>query len=320
MDDSLAIDVNPVFATTHVVHQTVLTVESLHSAAASLTEKERKPFMVPEHDHICPPMGQAVGAKVVRLDDGHHALVGQYDIFSPPTEVELPSGEIGYQQQSAEHKFPLTVGEFETPETFSVSADSTNFGGVEKIEAFFSELKESAPDQFDTQVFGRRSAIPDPEIVFALGLKASAAWVGFRVAKVAADALEPELKNFFAVLIKTVKDTAVNAIPKHRPVTYVLRVHGRPNLELIARTRNADAVISAMTDGDLSSLQPKIDVLRKRFDAEMVQFKLADDGEWVFNYLVTPKGKVVGTKEAYDHRAFVLKEMSMKRKRKSQDA
>jgi hypothetical protein len=320
MDDSLEIDVNPIFATTHLVHQTVFTVESLYDAAASLTGKARKPFMIPEHDHLCPPMGQTIGATVVQLDDGHHALVGQYDIFPPPSEVELPFGGIGYQQQSAEHRFPLTVGEFETPATFTVSADATNFGGVEGIQTFFSELKGSTAQEFDTQMIGRRSVIPDPEIVFSLGLKASVAWLGVRVAKAAADAIEPELQNFFSVLIKSVKESVVNAIPKYRPVTFVLRVHGKPNLELIARTRDADAVITAMANEDLSSLQPKIEALRKRFDAEMVQFKLTTDGEWTFNYLVTREGLVVGTKEAYDHRAFVLKEMKMKRNGKLKDA
>lgn len=316
MDNSLDIDLNPVFATTHVVRQTVLTVESLHSAAACVNERDRKPVMFAEHDHLCPPMGQTVACKVVPLKDGHHALIGEYDIFPPPTEIDLPSGEIGYQQQSAKHPHPLTIGKFHHPDNYCIGIDPTNVGGAQELENLFAQLKQSDNDSFQTQPIERRSAIPDPEIIFTLGLKASAAWFGLRIAKAAADAIESELKNFFQVLIQAVKNMAANAIPKNRPITYILQVHGKPNLEFVARTRDADAVISAMADRDMSDLRPKIDSLLKRFKAEMVQFKLRDDGTWAFNYLATRDGKVIGSREAFDHRAVVLKDMALQRKRK----
>jgi hypothetical protein len=177
-------------------------------------------------------MGQTVAYKVVPLEDGHYALVGEYDIFPPPTEIELPSGEIGYQQQSAGHRHPLTIGEFHHPDSFSIGIDPTNVGGIQKLEDFFARLKGLDSEEFETQPIERRSLIPDPEVMFTLGLKASAAWFGLRVAKVAADAIEPELKNFFQVLV-------------HDPIQQRERVTGfvnGDNAELFVAEVNFDIV------------------------------------------------------------------------------
>ncbi len=309
MDDPSGFGINPVIATTHSVRKSGLTVEALQSMAASVNEQDRKPVILVEHDHLCPPMGQTVGCEVIQLDDGHHALIGQYDIFGSPTEIELPIGEIGLQQSSDEHHHSLAVGEFHHPQNYCVAIDAVNLGGHQELEDFFSELRSPSSEEFETQAITRRSVIPDPQVMFTLGLQLSAAWFGLRIAKAAADSIEPELKAFFQVMIQTIKNMALNATPKHRPVTYVLQVHGKPNLEFVARTRDTDLVIRAMANAGSPDLSSMIDRLYNHFNAEMIQFKLRDDGSWAFNYLATKSGKIVGTREAFDHRATVLKQM-----------
>ena len=46
-----------IIATTHMVRNTVMTVESLEGAAKQITESERKVVVLAEHDHTCPPLG-----------------------------------------------------------------------------------------------------------------------------------------------------------------------------------------------------------------------------------------------------------------------
>ena len=121
-------------------------------------------------------------------------------------------------------------------------------------------------------------------------------------------------------MIKSIKNVAINAIPKNRPVTYVCQVNGKPNLEFVARTRDANAVISALVNDDMVDLKPRIDKLKKQYDAEMLQFKLDEDGKWLFSFLLTKDGKVIGTKEAYDHRAVILSDMKKKRKKHKKNA
>jgi len=315
MDKSFDVVFEQVLATTHIVRQTVFTVESLRSAAANINEQNRKLTMSTEHDRLCPPMGQAVACKVVPMEDGHHALVGEFDIFPPATDVKLPSGEPGYQQQSRKHNFPFTTAEFSHTESLCVAIDPTGLGGMQEATRFFDELKKDISIDFETKPVERRALLPDPEIIFTLGIKASATWFGLRLAKAAADVLESELKDFLKVMIRAIKRTATSAIPKNRPITYVLQIQGEPNLEFIACTRDSHAVILAMANRDLSDLRPEIDTLRENFNAEMIQFRMRDDGSWRFNYLLTKDGKVIGTKEAFDHRAVVLKEMERKRQR-----
>ncbi len=292
----------------------ILTIEALHSSAASINDRERKPGMSADHDQLCPPLGQVVACRVVPIEDGHHALVADYDIFPDATQITLPSGEDGWEQESEKHRFPFTAAEFDHPSSsFCVSTDRTGVGGYPEVQAFFEELHAETDADFETQLSERRSLLPDPQIVFTLGIKASAAWLGLRMAKAAADALEPELKAFFKIVIAATKKMAMKAIPVNRPVTYVFQIHGTPNLELVARSRNADLVISAITGAKYADLKPQIDELRQRFQAEFVQFKMDDDGKWNFNFLLTNEGKVIGTKESFDRRAIVLKEMERQR-------
>jgi hypothetical protein len=317
MEKASDMDISSLLATTHLVGDTILTVDALRSAAACINERDRKPAMLAEHDLLCPPMGQAIGARVVPIEDGHHALLVEHDFFPDPREIELPFGEQGFEQQSEEHTFPFTTGEFHHSESFRVAVDPTAFGGIEGAKQFFAYLRQTVQaTDFETEPFERRSVLPDPVVIFTLGLQASGLWLGVRLAKAAADALEPELKSFFQIMICAIKRTAAEAIPINRPVTYVLRVHGNPNLEFIARTRDANAVISAMAERGLGKLQPQINSLRDGFKAEMIQFHLQVDGTWAFNYLLTKDGKVVGTRKAFNHRAVVLQEMKAKRKRK----
>jgi hypothetical protein len=156
---------------------------------------------------------------------------------------------------------------------------------------------------------GRRSQIPDPVLIFTLGLQASAVWLGLRIAKAAADAIEPELKDFFDVMIAATKRIARSVVPKTRPVTYVLQVHGTPNLEFIARTHDPDKAIKAFTGADFADPMERASELAKSLGAEFVQYVLDDDGEWRFHFLLTPTGQVIGTRCAFDHRAKLLTAM-----------
>jgi hypothetical protein len=122
-----------IVATTHLVNHCVMTVESLHGAAATVNDRERKPAILAEHDELCPPLGQTIHCRVIPIEDGHHALVADYDMFPPPREIRLPWGERGCKQSSAKNRFPFTSAEFHHPENFSVSTDPTKSGGCATV-------------------------------------------------------------------------------------------------------------------------------------------------------------------------------------------
>jgi hypothetical protein len=174
---------------------------------------------------------------------------------------------------------------------------------------FLLELSAIARDiEYNVEFFERRSLIPDPEVIFKLGVALSTSWFGGKMAKAAADALEPKLKRFLEVMCDTITKTAKNALPMTRPITYVVKVNGKPNIDFVVKSRDPNVVISAFT-GNFEDVAKDVSRLRQRFDAEMIQYLLNENGEWVFNFLLTGDGKTIGSKMSFDRRAVLLNQM-----------
>lgn len=309
-----------IVATTHLVNQMVLTVESLQENAKRLNTTKRKPAILIEHDPLCPPVGQMISGRVIKIDGGHHALVAGDDIFPDPVPLTLPNGDSALIQSSRENSFPFWHGQFHHPQSYCVCIDPQNLGGIDGFSRFVEELESIAGAPIEAQPSCRRSWLPDPLVVFTLSASASAAiWIGARLGKAAGEVLEKEAKSFLEVIVAAVKKAAALANPINRPIDYVLEIHGEPNVELVARTRNADLVISAMMKSPLERVKERADELRAWLNAEFVQFEMRDDGSWKFNYLLTADGKVIGSRRAFSRRAIKLKAMtglSLPRKRR----
>ena len=103
---------NAIIATTHMVRNTVLTVESLESAAKQISESKRKVVVLAEHDHTCPPLGMTVSGRVVEIEDGYHGLEVISALYGNPVCVDLPNGHSGFLQELPEYPHPLTSSDF----------------------------------------------------------------------------------------------------------------------------------------------------------------------------------------------------------------
>jgi hypothetical protein len=206
-----------IIATTNIVRNTVLTVEALESAAKLINEGERKVVVVAEHDHNCPPLGMTVTGRVVEIADGHCGLEVISALYGPPVCVDLPNGDSGFLQALPEYPHSLTSSDFGDSKLPEIQIDPSNFGGFEDTSVFLEEIRKIAPElEYETGVMERRSLMPDPEVVFRLGLSLSASWFAARMSKAAADAIEPQLKRFFDVVMATVLKT-VGAPSPRRP-------------------------------------------------------------------------------------------------------
>ena len=253
---------------------------------------------------------------MVDIGDGHHGLEVISAFYGPPVSVDLPNGDYGLLQALSEYPHPLTSSDFGDSNLPEIQIDPSNFGGFEDASAFLEEIRTIAPEQeYKTGMMERRSLIPDPEVIFRLGLSLSATWFVARISKAAADAIEPRLKKFFDVVVETVWKTAKSAIPLHRPITYIVKVNGETNVDFVVQSRDPNLVIRAFA-GDFSEVAKQVTALRIRFCAEMIQFLLDEKGQWNFNYLLTRDGKVIGSKMSYDRQAVLLREMEAKAKEK----
>ncbi|MBA4031865.1 MAG: hypothetical protein C0478_13375 [Planctomyces sp.] len=237
-------------------------------------------------------------------------------MYGDPDIVELPDGSLGLCQWLPEHPHPFKTADFDDSAEPMINVDPANFGGYQNIHNIAQEIRSIDPElNYSVGIYERRSLIPDPEVVFQLGTVVSGSWFGIRVAKATADVMEPRLKRMLDVICDTIVKTAQCAIPHTRPITYIVKVNGTPNVDLIVRTRDANLAIRAFA-GDFSQVEKDIATLHRRFNAEMIQFLLNERGEWEFNFLLTADGKSIGTKTAFTRRDVLLREMELKVKKK----
>ena len=79
------------------------------------------------------------------------------------------------------------------------------------------------------------------------------------------------------------------------------------NVELVVVTTSPDEVMESIKKDKLEKINEMLVDLRQHFIPRRVQF-LYDEGNWIFNYLCTEKGEVIGTEKSYNNRvkAFEL--------------
>lgn len=164
-----------IIATTHMVRNTLLPIELLEKQVKQIRENERKVACIINHDHTYPPIGMAVAGRIVELEDGHHGLETISALYGNPVSVELPNGDSGFLQELPEHPHPLTLSDFGGSELPDIQIDPVNFDGFEHASTFLEEIQAIAPElEYKTGIMERRALIPDPEVVFRLGLSLSA--------------------------------------------------------------------------------------------------------------------------------------------------
>ena len=301
-------------ASTHVdANNNVFTFGALQDLADQINNHVRKPPMWVNHDRTVPPLGMTTAARVEPIDEAHHQLLVEYDVFPEPLPVDLPNGESGYRQFSKKARHPFVTAEFEDGKGTVIGVDTDNFESREEVDRFFSDIRSEQRAEFAASRIGRRALTNDPELIIKLSLQAAGVWFGVRiasvVAKVAEDIMAEELKNVYRLIRTTIIKYASYARPKNRPITYVLQIPGTPNLELVSRTSDPHEVLMAFKYDTYSALCSDIAEFSRQFEPELIQFILGVDGKWRFNYLLTEDGISIGSRQSYSRRAILLNKL-----------
>ena len=304
----------PVASTRVDAYNTKLTVEALQGMADQINQNARKPTMWVGHDRTVPPLGTTIAGHVEPIDDGHHMLLVEYDLFPEPDPVNLPTGEVGYRQVSDRARHPFTNAEFNNGEQIIIGVDLGNFASLGDMNEFFHDVRSSAVEEFKTDTHIRRAVENDPELLITLSLAAAATWLTSALltpaAKTAGDILSDELRNIYSLVRTTIQKYASYAHPRNRPITYVLQVPGKPNLEFVARCSDPHKAMQAFTNGSRLECFDTALSFAKCFDTtEFIQFTLSEDEQWRFNYLLTRDGVSIGSRQAYSRRAVLLKQL-----------
>lgn len=318
-----------IVATTHIdAHNERVTREALEKAAESVNSG-KKPLLLLDHDITIPPHGKMLSARVEKREDGEYQLVSEEEIFEKEVWLTLDDGTKLFREESESNNAAFTdrYDGFRS-EGYEVSVDSANFDTYESKDAFFDEVRSATNIEFTHRAFGRKAAIPDPEIVIKLAEAVIAYLLAKDVVKKVADkvldkigdAIADDVAKFYEFTKTLIVKYAQYVRPRGRPVTYLFVITRQPRIEFVARTSNPDLVLAAIMIEKLKVAISNAEYLEKVLGATHIQYLLNENGEWEFNYLLTKTGGVVGSKKAYSNRIRKIElmfpeEKSSKRKK-----
>lgn len=301
-------EVVAILASTHVdLHGERIPLEALQSFVNAINSTSAIPVSL-QHDPTIPPLGKVLKATFERTEDGEHEVVGAMEVFDDPTPITLADGTAVLRASSRKDSRPFVSVPRELPETTEVAYDRRNFESRATVTEFLDSIT-AIP--FTPRTLVRKAWIPDPQLVITLSASI-ASYSGLRkiverVGDKLADRISDDVSRLYDLVREAVIGFAQHAIPKNRPITYVLIVPTEPRVELVAKTNDPRLLIAALVQGKVAKLLVRAEELQRLAGATSVQFLLGKNGEWSLNYLLTRDGAVVGTPASFDRRARCLR-------------
>lgn len=295
-----------IMATTKVdAHNMRITLEALESAAEDITNGECAPIVSVNHDPTIIPIGKIINAHVEKIDGDEHGLFFEQDIFST-FSTEVDSTKYVLLKSFVDDR-PLTSNFSESSEKLLIQTDAINFKSQKDAATFLKELS----DEYDieTSYFGRKSAVPDPELIFqllettvsSLFIYLAGKPVIEKVGNHIVDRALAELDSLYSFLKKAIFAAAKRFIPANRPVTYVFIGKHEFLIELVVQTTNPNTAIRAISEEKLLGAINEIENIKKHFSSFLkIQLVYNTETEqWEFNYIATERGEVIGTEKSY---------------------
>ena len=264
-----------------------------------------------EHIRTFPPFGIVANGEVYQGEDKEYYLAGDNIFFDKQESLVLEDGMELIKESFSLGSYPFIECELEESKELEISTDPVNYKKIADIFDIFKAAREESGMQFKYHFFGRKSDLPHPEtiitittiVALALGLGAK------KIPEKLGDAAGEDLANFYKLVSRLAIDTIKNVIPANRPINFVVS-YPNPDciVELVITTRKPDDVLNALTEEKLQIVQTKIEQLKK-LNAEKIQFIFNDNLNWEFNYLLTQKGEVIGTKKSFNKRNLLYNQI-----------
>lgn len=311
-----------VITSDHVdAHGEVMSLSVLESLVNTINHGKTLRMGV-DHRPDFPPKGIIASAELVKEKD-HHLVVAE---FRPFTKQENVSWHPDLVKESFDQDIDFIEIEAEELDRATVSIDPANFSSWEAADRFLEEMEKD--EEFSAQQHGRKSLIPDPEIIFTFAksaliyqiLKPLAKKVGEEIGTEIAQAIVKPFKEWTITLGKKIKRFASSTYPANKPTVIILDLPGKPQIQLLARTRDEKLIIKGLRIEKLEKVKTETKELSKHVDIAKIQFVLSEKGNWKLNYLITAKGESIGTREAIarrDHKFELMETQPRKSKKKS---
>ena len=281
----------------------MMTKEALENGA-KMINSGRSLRMGLEHDMSFPPLGRIADAEVIKSNDGSYYLVAYQEYFDKQQQAILEDGTVLYRESFVSGGKPFIESIVEPVDKVEIKTDPINFENQKSLDDFFEEIRIDSDLEFDKELLIRKSELPDPEIIIKLSsiIAVSIVIIKTKVVEKLGEAIGEDIAKFYIFLRSSVVGMVKRAIPKNRPITFIIEAHDEIIVELIIKSNNPDEVVNAFTLDCLKEIQDKIETSKNIFGAEKIQFSFGEKNTWELNYMLTKDGAVIGTKKAFDRR------------------
>lgn len=293
-----------VITSTHLDSQGYVIAKSALESMLPQLNGKRKPRLGLEHIRTFPPFGAIMNGEIVKGEDEHFLLTAEMVYFDQQEFITLEDGTKLLKEFFSEGEFPFIECADDEVSKLSIATDPANFETFNDIKEMYNQVRQETDLEFETEEFGRKSQLPDPETVITITtiLATTIGIIKSKVTEKVGDAIGDDLAKFYKLVSKLVTETIKKVKPSNRSKNFVISYPNTEcNIELVITTHKADRVLNSLAKEKLQTIADKIEQLIN-LEPEKIQFVYNDNESWEFNYLLTKNGSVVGTIKSFNKR------------------
>ncbi|MEM0578746.1 hypothetical protein [Flavobacterium polysaccharolyticum] len=293
-----------VVSSTHLDSQGYVMAKSALESMLPQLNGDRKPRLGLEHVRTYPPFGAIMNGEISKGQDEHYYLTAEMVYFDKQEFITLKDGTKLLKESFSEGEYPfIECGDNEI-EKISIATDPANFETHNEIIEIHNAVRQESDLEFETNFFGRKSELPDPETIITI-TKILATTLGIIKTKIPekiGEAIGEDLAQFYKLVSKLTIETIKKVRPSNRPKSFVISYPNTEcNIELVITTHKADRVLNSLTKEKLQTIADKMELLIN-LEPEKIQFVYNDNDCWEFNYLLSKNGSVIGIIKSFDER------------------
>jgi len=300
-----------VISSTHLDSQGYVMAKSALDSMLPQLNGNRKPRLGLEHIRTFPPFGVIMNGEVNQGDDKHYYLTAEMVYFDKQEFIEFEDGTKLVKEFFSEGEYPFIECDDDEIGKISIATDPANFDSHSDIDEINKLIEQDSGLEFDSQLVGRKSELPDPETIISI-TKTVAIALGLIKTKVPekiGEAIGEDLVKFYKLISKLAVETIKKVKPSNRPKNFVIAYpNSECDIELVITTHKADKVLNSLTKEKLELVSTKLKQL-KNLSPEKIQFIYNENDFWEFNYLLSKNGSVIGTIKSFNKRNKLYNEI-----------
>lgn len=293
-----------IVSSTHLDRQGCMMMKSALDSMLPQLNGKRKPRLGLEHIRTFPPFGAITNGEVFQGEDKQYYLSAEMLYFDKQEFITLADGTKLVKEFFSEGEYPFIECEENEATKLFIATDPASFEKHKDLNELYDSVRQETDLEFDTEAFGRKSQLPDPEIVITI-TKILATTIGIVKSKVTeklGDAIGEDLAKFYKLVSKLAIETIKKVRPSNRPKNFVISYPNTEcNIELVITTYKADDVLNSLAKEKLQIIADKVEQLIN-LEPEKIQFVYTDNKSWEFNYLLSKNGSVIGTIKSFNKR------------------